>query len=289
MDDIGDAGMGQDVGDISIDTDGDGDMDFYGDIMSKEAPGAEMEDDAEMEDEGMEGEDMEDEMSDDEMMDEYNEADMGLDDVIRELEEDMAMNDEELPEDAHEKAMPEGDYSMEEDEHSAEEGVYSESIDDIISEILAEEEGDEEGEEKTVPVEEAQIGASSIDSSGNNLQEALTALEESYKTVKHLKSVINEVNLLNAKLLYTNKLFRNFELSESQKMKVIENFDRASTIREVKLVYATLSEGFSMTGKTKRTIKESYASKPSRSTAPNKKVISEGNDLTARWRKLANL
>ena len=79
-------------------------------------------------------------------------------------------------------------------------------------------------------------------------------------------------------------------MNESQKMKVIENFDRASTIREVKLVYATLSESISMTGnKTKRSIKESYASTPSRSTAPSKKVISEGNDLTARWRKLANL
>ena len=301
MDDMGDAGMGQDVGDISIDTDGDGDMDFYGDIMSKEAPGAEMEDDAEMEDEGMEGEDMEDEMSDDEMMDEYNEADMGLDDVIRELEEDMAMNDEELPEDAHEEPMPNevrtgkkmnaGHHaSMEEDEANE---MY-ESIDDIINEILAEEEGDEEGEEKTVPVEEAQIGASSIDSSGNNLQEALTALEESYKTVKHLKSVINEVNLLNAKLLYTNKLFRNFELSESQKMKVIENFDRASTTRETKLVFTTLAESFNKPAK-KRVVKESYASRPSASTAPSKKfkentqILSEGFEHANRWKKLAGL
>ena len=78
-------------------------------------------------------------------------------------------------------------------------------------------------------------------------------------------------------------------MNESQKMKVIENFDRASTIREVKLVYATLSEGFQMTGKTKRTIKESYSSTASRSTAPNKKVISEGTALASRWKKLANL
>ena len=73
-------------------------------------------------------------------------------------------------------------------------------------------------------------------------------------------------------------------------MKVIENFDRASTIREVKLVFATLSEGFALTGnKTKRSIKESYASKASRSTAPKKRVISEGSALSARWKKLANL
>ena len=71
-------------------------------------------------------------------------------------------------------------------------------------------------------------------------------------------------------------------------MKVIENFDRAQSLREVKLVFATLSESFNLGGKTKRTIKESYASKSTRSTAP-KKVISEGSDLSARWKKLANL
>ena len=114
-------------------------------------------------------------------------------------------------------------------------------------------------------------------------------LEEAYNVIKFLKSKINEVNLLNAKLLFSNKLFRNHSLNEGQKMKVIENFDRAQSLREVKLVFATLSESFGFVGKTKRTIKESYASKPSRSTAPKKEIISEGNQLAARWKKLANL
>jgi hypothetical protein len=115
-------------------------------------------------------------------------------------------------------------------------------------------------------------------------------LEEAYNVIRFLKSKINEVNLLNAKLLFSNKLFRNHSLNEGQKMKVIENFDRAQSLREVKLVFATLSESFNINGKkAKRTIKESYASKPSRSTAPKKQVISEGNQLAARWKKLANL
>jgi len=114
-------------------------------------------------------------------------------------------------------------------------------------------------------------------------------LEEAYNVIRFLKSKINEVNLLNAKLLFSNKLFRNHSLNESQKMKVIENFDRAQTLREVKLVFATLTESFAIGGKTKRTIKESYASRPSRSTAPKKEIISEGNELAARWKKLANL
>ena len=115
-------------------------------------------------------------------------------------------------------------------------------------------------------------------------------LEEAYNVIRFLRSKINEVNLLNAKLLFSNKLFRNNELSESQKMKVIENFDRATTMREVKLVYATIAESLN-SRKAKSVVKESKgtASAPQKSTAPSKTVLNEGNDLAARWKKLANL
>ena len=159
------------------------------------------------------------------------------------------------------------------------------SIDEIINALREEDEKEDvdEAKEDKEEMDESQYTAGVDDGA------AKKDLDEAYNVIRFLKSKINEVNLLNAKLLFSNKLFRNHSMNESQKMKVIENFDRATSIREVKLVFATLSEGFALTGKTKRTIKESYASKPSRSTAPNKKVISEGNDLTARWRKLANL
>jgi hypothetical protein len=119
-------------------------------------------------------------------------------------------------------------------------------------------------------------------------------LEEAYKTVTHLKNVINEVNLLNAKLLYTNKLFRNFELSESQKMKVIENFDRAANTREAKLVFSTLAESFQTRKAGKKIVKESksMASRPVATTAPNKQttqVLTEGFEQANRWKKLAGL
>ena len=146
------------------------------------------------------------------------------------------------------------------------------SLDEIINALKEEEEMDETKDE----MDEGE-------------KDKVDELEEAYNVIKFMKAKLNEVNLLNAKLLFSNKLFRNHSLNESQKMKVIENFDRAQTLREVKLVFATLSESFGFGGKTKRTIKESYASKSSRSTAPSKKVISEGSDLSARWKKLANL
>ena len=102
---------------------------------------------------------------------------------------------------------------------------------------------------------------------------------------------MNEVNLLNAKLLFTNKLFRSFGLSNDQKMKVVENFDRAHNLREVKLVYSTLAESFG-TKTTKQEIKEhkGSASKAVASTKSEKQeIIAEGSELRDRFKKLAGI
>jgi hypothetical protein len=105
---------------------------------------------------------------------------------------------------------------------------------------------------------------------------------------------LNEVNLLNAKLLFTNKLFRAYGLTNEQKLKVVENFDRATNLREVKLVFATLAESFGQgpASTVKQPIKEKKgsASKPVASTKPKSpKVIEEGFDMKARFQKLANI
>ena len=200
-------------------------------------------------------------------LEEDGEEDLELEAIIRELEDEMA--DEETPPEAPVTEEEEvADEAPVTEEGGDEEDV---SLEEIIK-ALREEEGEEE------VTEEAEEG------------EATKELEEAITVIKFLRSKINEVNLLNAKLLFSNKLFRNHSMNESQKMKVIENFDRASNLREVKLVFATLAESFKVRpSRTKRTIKESYASKSSRSTAPRKKVLSEGAELAARWKKLANL
>jgi hypothetical protein len=261
------AGAGNDVGDLSIDVDGDGEFDEF-DIYSQES-----------------GEEMPEEepaMDDAEMTDEYNEGyddDLNLESIIRELEGDLESETDPNLEDGmamegdmmgmgHETEMPE-----EEDDFTAE------SIDEILEAILREEEEEMSKEEPK---------KSDVDEEKESMKEEL---EEAYSTVKKLQGILSEVNLLNAKLLYTNKLFRNFELSEPQKMKVIENFDRAGNTREVKLVFTTLAESFSRPTK-KRVVKESYASKPAASTAPSKEttqVLSEGFELANRWKKLAGL
>ena len=126
------------------------------------------------------------------------------------------------------------------------------------------------------------------------VSELTSDLDEHRKVVKYLRGKLNEVNLLNAKLLFTNKLFRAHGLTNEQKLKVVETFDRATNLREVKLVFSTLAESFgSKTASPSKPIKESkgQASKAVASTKPKSapKVIEEGFDMKQRFQKLANI
>jgi len=118
--------------------------------------------------------------------------------------------------------------------------------------------------------------------------ETKAELNEAIEVIKTLKSELNEVNLLNAKLLYVNKLFRNKSLTESQKVKVINAFDRAETVKEVKNIFETIKEG--ITNEVKKPIQENrgFASKAA-GVAPQKQPIVEGDDFVARMQKLAGI
>jgi len=110
-------------------------------------------------------------------------------------------------------------------------------------------------------------------------------LEEALDTVAHLRSQLQEVNLLNAKLLYVNKVFRANNLTEGQKVNVVAAFDKAETVKEVKLVFETVSKNVVA----KPAIKEhrSFASKPAGST--QKQVINEVSEAVNRMQILAGI
>ena len=242
----------------------------------------------------------------DEMGGEEDEDEMDLEAIIRELEGEMDGEEE-----MHEE---------EEDLAGADAAVAAPEVDEKEAEIaelkarLAELEG-EDAEEVPAGEEEMdfdqEINLDEIlremgygDDEEVTEEEEVDAahaaemeaeLEEAYKTIKSLRSTINEVNLLNAKLLYTNKLFRGYNLTNEQKVKVVENLDRTSSVREVKLVYATLAESMKFTGtekkaSIKKSITEGLASKKTASTAPKKEIISESADTMAnRFKKLAGI
>jgi hypothetical protein len=237
-------------------------------------------DDMDAEEPAMEGDDMDDMESDEDELD--------LESIIRELEAQIA-GDEEEP------AM-EGEDEFGAEEMPAEEPAMESEMDAVAPEADDEEiDLDEILREMGYGDDEEKVEESEETGNEEELAAVQTELKEAIATIKSLKSTINEVNLLNAKLLYANKLFRGYNLTNEQKVKVVENLDRTSSVREVKLVYATLSESMKFTGTerkvaSKRTVTEGFASKVQASTAPKKEIIAEStNELANRFKQLAGI
>jgi hypothetical protein len=163
-----------------------------------------------------------------------------------------------------------------------------------LEELLAELEKDED-----VSVHEgSEEEEGSMDESAwaEQLQEVTAQRDNAMKTVEILRNQINEVNLLNAKLLYTNKLFKQFSLNNQQKMKVVENFDLTTSVREVKLTYAIMAESFNLGGSVVKkkntaatTITEGLASKAVASTKPSQPIVEGTNTMAERFKTLAGI
>jgi len=257
------------------------------------------EDEFEMDDDDMEDSDDEEfEMGDDDEEyeitgdeeEESDEDDMDLESIIRELESSLedSNDDEEM-----------GEYGMDESLADGEEAGTDKGEDPKL--VVSEEEDEDSDDvidlEEILREMEADMGG--MDDEDNATKEENDQLKSdlnmAYETINSLRQTINEVNLLNAKLLFANKLFRAHNMTNEQKVKVIETLDRTKTVREVKLVYSTLAENFKYTSKPntfKKSIAEGVASKVIKSTKPavaQKQVISENADLANRFKKLAGI
>jgi hypothetical protein len=126
-------------------------------------------------------------------------------------------------------------------------------------------------------------------SAAMRLEGADEELNEALRTVRVLRSQLQEVNLLNAKLLYVNKVFKANNLTEGQKVNVVAAFDKAETVKEVKLVFETVSKSVVANRPARPAIKEhkSFASKPAGST--QKQVINEVSEAVNRMQILAGI
>jgi len=209
-------------------------------------------------------------------MDESEELD--LEAVIKELEEEL--NETESDDDSvNEEEVVEEEIVTEEDDED-------EDKDEVDEQSTSSGIGSGTGVKQPSAGDEEDPGKGKVHEEVNTLQSELNEYKEA---VVFLKDKLHEVNILNAKLLYTNKLFKEFVLSNDQKLKIVETFDRAQTSREIKLVYSTLAESYTDNGKEKKEVVKEFASKKSGGTAPSKKIISEENQVADRFRKLAGL
>ena len=262
---------------------------------------SEIEDEEEDAEEVSEIEDEEDEMDEE----------LDLESILAELEAEIKEEDEE---DGDEEKVDENDVSSEigkadnkvadkanDSSATGAQGPEGEGKDEPAGKELDDHEVVKEGEahdeeeevDEEIDLEEVLKALSEEEDEDETHDEVATLqaeVKEHRDVVKYLREKLNEVNLLNAKLLFSNKLFRAFGLSNEQKLKVVETFDRTKNLREIKLVYSTLAESFR--GVKAAPIKESKgsSSKVVASTKPVKEeVISEGAELKNRFKKLANI
>ena len=245
---------------------------------------------------------------------------INLDELLNEIESELE-EEETVTEDARTDAEEEGYEDGMEDEKEDMEDEESTDLDledmtdedlklfieDVIADMVSsgELEAGDEFEEEEEDMEVMSDDSEEIDidieddetvevSEDNSLAEVYKEveklkedLEKSNDTVTTLSNELNEVNLLNAKLLYTNKIFKAKSLTENEKVKVLGAFDKATTVKETKLVFETLNEGL----KTKKSpIRESLGS-ASKATGnfKTKKPIIKTDPMVARFQKLAGL
>jgi len=231
------------------------------------------EDEAEMEDEEAEDEsEMEDENITDLTMDE-------LKDIIKDIISSEMGGDEEMDADMGDMG---GEEEMSMDlggEEGDEEIAMEEEIDEIdLEELLAELDamGDQDENEGMYEAKKKKEDKDDKDE-----------MKEAIDTIEALRNELNEVNLLNAKLLYVNKVFKAKNLNESQKLKVIAQFDKATTAKEAKAIFESMNNAIAKSKKS--TIKESlgFASKAA-GVAPKKQIV-EVNETMSRWQMLAGI
>jgi hypothetical protein len=243
-------------------------------------------------------------------IDEVETEEMDLDELLAELEGDLeeeTINEEESEEEESEEEESEDEFNIED----MSEAELKKFIEDVISDMV------EAGELEDMPEEDEEIdlemedGDEEIDLEieddeieenideevddlleKEELMEIKTELKEAYKVIKTLRSELNEINLLNAKLLYTNKIFKNKNLTESQKTKVLGAFDKATTVKETKLVFESIQTSLNPKPSTKRNISENIVGLASKTVVSNntpKQPIVESNEMVKRFQKLAGI
>mgnify|MGYP001095215056 CR=1 FL=1 len=253
----------------------------------------------EMEDEPAEDELAADELPTDDMVGVEDEEEIDLDELLREISE---MSDEDNKHEAYHSK----DKKMEEDAYEGAEKVKEygsgratdradsaasglAELERLLKKLAA---GAGPAAKKAYAIlQDLGAGAgSAIRNEGDYKKDE--QLSEAVKTVEKLSAQLQEVNLLNAKLLYVNKVMKANNLTESQKVNIIAAFDKAETVKEAKLVFETVSNNLVNKPSRKRSVTEAKLGSASRATgltASKPEVITEVSDAVKRMQKLAGI
>ena len=198
--------------------------------------------------------------------------DTELDDIIQELDDET----EQVPTEEDQDLM-----ESQEDQDLMErirEILESEQEQFATDQIPAEQEVVEECGEGEYPQDK--IPAEVVQSFKKKVRQLTRENLKYKKSLQLINEQLAQTKWLQLKGKYALNIFNKFNLTKAQKMKIIENFDRAKNEREIKLVYATLMQGLNSpsTKKSQKTpASKAGASRKINSTKTN---IKENRDLT---------
>lgn len=121
----------------------------------------------------------------------------------------------------------------------------------------------------------------------NQLKEKLQNYEN---VVEQLKESVTDVNLSNARLLYTNRVLRNTSLNERQKQKVAEAISKAGSVPEAKTIFETLQSTVESTPKRgPQSLSETINRRSSILRASNYSEAKKADPIADRMKKLAGI
>ncbi len=109
------------------------------------------------------------------------------------------------------------------------------------------------------------------------------------EVVDVLKEKLDEVNLTNAKLLYTNRILRKSSLNERQKNKIVEALSNAGSVNEAKVLYETLQNAVGSPRKEGPQSLSEAVSRPSTMLPRRKVQNNDSNPFSDRMKILAGI
>ena len=109
------------------------------------------------------------------------------------------------------------------------------------------------------------------------------------EVVDSLKENVQDVNLSNARLLYTNRTLRNTSLNERQKQTIVEAISKAGSVEEAKTIHETLQSTVSSTPKRGPQSLSEAINRPTSIIRASRKEEPKADPFTARMRKLAGI
>ena len=118
------------------------------------------------------------------------------------------------------------------------------------------------------------------------LKENLTNYQQ---VVGSLKENVQDVNLSNARLLYTNRTLGNTSLNERQKQRIVEAISKAGSVEEARTIHETLQSTVASAPKSRPQSLSEAINRPTSIIRASRKEEPKADPFTARMRKLAGI